>query len=248
MGKKNSKVRPRLTRTATGARAAKPGAGRLKGTEPPKKWLAVMDAMDGASAADNGSGAGAGAVASPPPSAGLAAASAGAGVVTNTSSEMAPTPVAAVAGNASGTAARAGSEGPQAEAEEVQKTQAVVVLDAKCDDDREGRPAVDVPPPADVQDGADGEVQKDSSSVKHGTATASVSHEESASTPIAGAAEIPAVEDVSDASGACKVREFDSLGRLLIFSIVPSHSHIYPSPHIIMHLVRADIEVQERRR
>ena len=215
-----------------------------------------MDAMDGASAADNGSGAGAGAVASPPPSAGLAAASAGAGVVTNTSSEMAPTPVAAVAGNASGTAARAGSEGPQAEAEEVQKTQAVVVLDAKCDDDREGRPAVDVPPPADVQDGADGEVQKDSSSVKHGTATASVSHEESASTPIAGAVETPAVEDVDNAGGACKVRGFEPRYHLYLcfawspigfFSIVPSHySHIYPSPLdiICIYCVCADIEVR----
>ena len=164
--------------------------------------------MDGASAADNGSGADAVAVAvASPPSAGLAAASAGAGVVTNTSSEMAPTPVS-VAGNASGTA-RAGSEGPRAEAEEVQKKQAVAVVNTKCDDGKEGRPAVDVPPPAVVQDGADGEVQKDSSSVKHGTATASVSHEESASTPIAGAVETPAVEDVDNAGGACKVRGFE---------------------------------------
>ena len=179
------------------------------GRNHPKKWLAVMDAMDGASAADNGSGADAVAVAvavASPPSAGLAAASVGAGVVTNTSSEMVPTPVS-VAGNASGTA-RAGSEGPQAEAEEVQKKQAVAVVNTKCDDDKEGRPAVDVPPPAVVQDGADGEVQKDSSSVKHGAATASFSHEESASTPIADAAEIPAVEVVDNTGGAYKVRGF----------------------------------------
>ena len=197
--------------------------------------------MDGASAADNGSGTDAVAVASPP-SAGLAAPSAGAGIVTNASLEMAPKPVA-VAGSASGT----GSEGPQAEAKDDQKKQAVAVVDTRCDDDDKsgGSPVVDVPPPAIV--GADPDVLKGSCSVKNG-ATATASHEQSASTPIAGAAEIPAVEDVSDASGACKVREFDSLGRLLIFSIVPSHSHIYPSPHIIMHLVRADIEVQERRR
>ena len=89
--------------------------------------------------------------------------------------------------------------------------------DTRCDDDDKsgGSPVVDVPPPAIV--GADGDVQKGSCSVKNGTAAASASHEESASTPIAGAAEIPAVEDVSDASGACKVREFDSLGRHLNF-------------------------------
>ena len=169
-----------------------------------------MDAMpmDGASAADNGSGAEVVAVASPP-SAGLAAASAGAGMVTNASSEMAPKPVAPLAGSASGT----GSEGPQAEDDQMK--QAVAANDAKCDDDKEGRLAVDVP-----QKGADGDVQKGSSSVKDGAATASV-------TPIAGAAEIPAVEDVTDAGRACKVRGFELCGRLLIFSIVPSHSRIY---------------------
>ena len=195
-----------------------------------------MDAMDGAPAADSGSGADAVAVASPP-SAGLAAASAGAGVVTNTSSEMAPTPVA-VAGNASCTT-RAGSEGSQAEAKDDQKKQAVAAVDAKCDDDKEGSPVVDVPPPAILQDGADGEVQKGSSSVKHGTATAS--NEESASTPIAGAAKTPAVENVDNAGGACKVRGFEpcyhlylciAWSRLEFFSIVTSHSHIYPLPSI----------------
>ena len=215
-----------------------------------------MDAMDGASSADNGSGADAVAVASPP-IAGLAAASAGAGVVTNTSSEMAPTPVA-VAGNASGTA-RTGSEGPQAEAEEVQKKQAVAAVDTKCDDDKEGSPAVDVPPPAVVRDGADGEVQKGSFSVKAGAATSTASHEESASTPIAGAAETPAVEDVNNAGGACKVCGFEpcyhlylciAWSRLEFFSIVPSHSHIYPSPLdiICIYYVCADIEFQERSR
>ena len=184
--------------------------------------------MDGASAANNGSGADAVAVAvASHPSAGLAAPSAGVGAITNVSSEMAPKPVAPVAGSASGT----GSEGPQAEAEEDQKKQAVAVNDTRCDDDDKsgGSPVVDVPPPAIV--GADPDVLKGSCSVKNGAAASSASHEESASTPIAGAAEIPAVEDVSDASGACKVREFDSLGRLLIFFLYFSFSHLPLAPY-----------------
>ena len=203
-----------------------------------------MGEMDGASAADNGSGANAVAVASPP-SAGLAA-SAGAGGVINTSSGVAPKLVA-VAGNAAIGISR---EGPQAEAGDSQVKQAVAVVGDKCSENEpNGSPVVDVPPPATstLQNDADADVvQKGSSPVDDGTATAR--HEEGASMPIAGAAKTPAVEAVDGAGEASKVRVFELCVNI---SAVPSHSHfntstLRPSLDIICIYVCTNLEFQQR--